>query len=488
MKELKITMFLMAVILITSCNTEDANTNKLTTSEHAIETRIGTLDFTHDFENGYPTDETVERLFNEMDFQRACQAYIWAIPYVSMSQWQHVHNEVLGAKNGQIIYFEDYYDKLGGLTYNNMTPYALPFIDLAVEGPFIAEMPDGEIRGAAHDFWQIGISQITEPGKYLFIGPGQKVEDTTGYKVLHSPTNNLLLGIRLMPTDSTERIRLLEKVIIYPYSERNNPKPRGYFRPEGKKWMAAQPRGMAYWERLADIINREPVHERDRFFLAMLKPLGIEKGKPFNPDGRQKKILEEAVIVGEAMAKANDFFNPRLESSHYFEGSYWEYATVSPPDQRWENYDALDGRAAWFYEAVTNDIAMHGQKTGWGQIYMASYKDTDGDWLDGGKNYVLHLPPNVPVELFWSITLYDVTSRCLIVNEQGIPDKSSEKDLLVNEDGSIDIYMGPSAPGGKVNNWIPTVEGKAWFPYFRLYSPKKEFNDKTWILPDIEKR
>jgi hypothetical protein len=482
-------ILLVVACLIISCQptAEDPLKQRLK-SENAIETRIGTLEFTHDFENGYPTDGTVDLLFDEMDFQRACQAYIWAIPYVSMSQWQYVHNVELGAKNGQIIYFESYYDKLGGLTYNNMTPYALPFIDLEKEGPFVAEMPDGEIRGAAHDFWQIGISQITEPGKYLFVGPGQEVKDSVGYKVLHSPTNNLLLGIRLMPTDSTERIKLLEKVKIYPYSERENPKPRGYFRPEGKKWMAAQPRGMAYWERLADIINREPVHERDRFFLAMLKPLGIEKGKPFNPNEKQKKILEEAVLVGEAMAKANDFFNPRLESSHYVEGSHWEYATVSPPDQRWEYYDALDGRAAWFYEAVTNDIAMHGQETGWGQIYLAAYQDKDGDWLDGGQDYILHLPADVPAELFWSITLYDVSSRCLIVNEQGIPDRSSNMDLLVNEEGSVDIYMGPTIPEGKENNWIPTVKGKAWFPYFRLYSPKEEFIDKTWILPDIEKR
>ena len=42
-----------------------------------VETRIGKLEFTHDFANGYPTDATVQTLFNEMDFQRACQAYIW---------------------------------------------------------------------------------------------------------------------------------------------------------------------------------------------------------------------------------------------------------------------------------------------------------------------------------------------------------------------------------------------------------------------------
>jgi hypothetical protein len=47
--------------------------------------------------------------------------------------------------------------------------------------------------------------------------------------------------------------------------------------------------------------------------------------------------------------------------------------------------------------------------------------------------------------------------------------------------------MGPDAPKGKEKNWVPTVAGKAWFPYFRFYSPKKAFMDRTWILPDIEK-
>ena len=69
-----------------------------------MQTRIGELEFTHDFANGYPTNETVEKIFDEMDFQRACQAYIWAIPAVSMSQWQHEHMATLGAENGQIVF------------------------------------------------------------------------------------------------------------------------------------------------------------------------------------------------------------------------------------------------------------------------------------------------------------------------------------------------------------------------------------------------
>ncbi len=131
-----------------------------------LDTRIGKLEFTHAFINGYPTDATVEKLFDEMDFQRAVQAYIWSIPLVSMAQWRYAHEKGLGAENGQIVFVESYKDKLGGLTYNATTPYVLPFIDLA-EGPWILEMPEppGKVRGAAHDMWQIGITQITEPGR-----------------------------------------------------------------------------------------------------------------------------------------------------------------------------------------------------------------------------------------------------------------------------------------------------------------------------------
>lgn len=453
-----------------------------------IQTRIGELEFTHDFANGYPTDKTVQKLFDEMDFQRASQAYLWALPIVSMAQWQHEHMVTLGAKNGQIVFIESYDDRAGGLTYNATTPYVLPFIDLT-DGPFVAVMPKGEVRGAAQNMWQISIINLTKPGKYLFVGPGQKVPKgakAAGYKIAKSPTNSLLLGIRLMPKDRDERMKLLKKIEIYPYAERKNPKPRGYITPNGKKWLAAQPRGITYWERLADIINREPVAERDRFFMAMLKPLGIEKGKPFKPTKRQKKILIDATLVGEAMAKANDF-SKRMKEAHYVDNTHWHFSAVAAPDQRAKYYEQLDERAAWLYEAVTNDPAMHGHITGKGQVYLGTYKDKDGDWLDGGKNYVLHVPANLPAKVFGSITLYDVDTRCLIQNKQKKADLSSRMDLITNKDGSADIYMGPNAPKGKEKNWIPTVPGKAWFPYFRLYSPKKAFLDRSWVLPDIEK-
>jgi len=457
-------------------------------AQSTIDTRIGPLSFTHGFRTGYPTDATVRKLYDELDFQRAVQAYIWAVPMISMAQWRWSHENELGAKNGEIVVIESYKDRLGGLTYNATTPYVLPFIDLK-DGPWVLEMPGptGSVRGAAHDMWQIGITALTEPGKYIFVGPGQDKPKADGYKVFQSPTNGILLGIRLMPEKREEKEKVLKQVKVYPFSEASNPKPTKIITPDGRPWMAAAPVGMKYWELLADTISREPVQERDRFFMAMLKPLGIEKGKPFKPNWRQQRILMEAAIVGEAMAKANDY-SKRVASSHYRDDSSWEYAVTANPDQRDKFYDHLDERAAWFYEAVTNDPAMSGHKTGKGQVYMATYKDADGDWLDGGTNYVLRVPPKVPAGLFWSITAYEVSTRTLVQNKYEIADRSSRMDLNVNADGSVDIYIGPKKPeGNKAKNWIPTEKGRAWFPYFRLYSPKKAFLDQAWVLPDIEK-
>ena len=459
-------------------------------AQETLKTRIGDLSFTHAFESGYPTDETITKLFDEIDFQRACQAYIWSIPLVSMAQWQYAYNVTLGAENGQITFLNGYDDLLGGLTFNATTPYALVFIDLGKE-PWVVHMPEGEVRGAAHDMWEMEITSMTKPGKYVFVGPGQKAPagaEKAGYTVHQAPTNSIFLGIRLIPTDPDERKALLENVEIYPYAERKAPKPRGYITPKGRRWSAAHPRGMEFWQRLSDIINKEPVAERDRFFMAMLAPLGIEKGKPFKPTKEQERILTEAVLVGEAMAKAIDFKkSPRLKDAHYVDGSGWDIDTTSPPNQRREHYDALDGRASWFYEAVTNNKAMHGMETGEGQVYLTAYKDKGGDWLDGAENYTLHIPPDAPAKLFWSLTLYEVDGRDIIHNKQKRADRSSRYDLLKNADGSVDLYFGPDEPKGKEQNWIPTEPGRAFFAMMRFYSPGKTLVDRTWILPDIEK-
>ena len=471
------------------------NPTLLQAQEQTVETRIGKLSFTHDFANGYPTKATVEKLYDERDFQRACQAYLWALPIVGFAEIQYAARTVFGIGDTDVVIYETYAEKLGILTANATTPYIVGYPDLARTGPLVIDVPGGAGAGMVDDFWQRPVTDFGLPGpdkgkgaKYLITGPGQTVTDTDGFIVTPSSTMNLVIAFRNLETDPEKAARLQNQFRLYSYAQRDNPPAARYVSAGGKKWSGTHPRGLAYWERLAEILNREPVQERDRTMMAMLRSIGIEKGKPFQPDARQKTILTEAALVGEAMAKANDFDKRQMELSHYAKSVQWHFSLCLDVTQEAEYFTQLDERAAWFYEALTTSAGMTTRTPGVGSVYLGAYKDKDGNWLDGANTYRLHVPPNAPVKQFWSLTVYDVATRCLIDNKEEIADRSSRQpDLVKNADGSVDLYIGPKAPAGFEKNWIPSVPGKAWFPYFRLYAPTEAHFDRTWILPDFEK-
>jgi hypothetical protein len=166
---------------------------------------------------------------------------------------------------------------------------------------------------------------------------------------------------------------------------------------------------------LPDVLNREVVEDRARFFIVMLKPLGIEKGASFQPDERQRKILKEGAYVGEAMAKA-DTFCKRFENVQYTAGSTVPFILLVESDQRLPNCDWLDERASCFYEGCTVSKAMQGKIEGLGQAYLGAYQDKDGDWLTGGETYKLRIPPNPPARRFWCVTVYNTNTRTMIYN------------------------------------------------------------------------
>jgi hypothetical protein len=161
---------------------------------------------------------------------------------------------------------------------------------------------------------------------------------------------------------------------------------------------------------------------------------------------------------------------------------------MADPAQDLASYSQLDERAAWFYEAIFLTRGMISQTPGFGQAYLGAYHDRDGRPFDGGVSYHLQVPPDVPAEQFWSITLYDVDTRGLIRNKEEVADRHPrEPGLIRSADGSVDLYFAPAAPVGLENNWIPTVTGRAWFAWFRLYAPLQPYFDRTWRPPDIEK-
>src|SRR5262245_8101287 len=127
------------------------------------------------------------------------------------------------------------------------------------------------------------------------------------------------------------------------------------------------------------------------------------------------------------------------------------------------------------------------KRLGAGQFYLISIKDRNGEAFDGGRTYRLRVPPNAPVEQYWSVTAYDRQTHALIKNMQRASRSSQVPEMQKNADGSVDIYFGPKAPGGKESNWGPTDATRKFELMFRLYAPTKALFDKTWVLPDAEK-
>jgi hypothetical protein len=454
-----------------------------------VETRIGKLEL----RNGYPTQESAARVFDSIDHQRACQAYLWALPLMAMQQWQQEHLTKFGAGNLDYVDYLTFKDKLGLLTANATTPYIMSFPNMKETGPLVFEVPAGPTAGGFTDFWQRPITDSGQTGpdkgaggKYLILGPDDPEIRPEGYYVFRSPTVNIWSAHRALDPDPAKAKALVDGLRIYPYSQRGNPPPTRHISPAGRKWSGEQPRGLAYWEGLSKVINEEPVIERDRIMMGMLQPLGIEKGKQFNPTDRLKAILTDATMVGEVMARTIGY-EKRFEGVKVWPGKNWEISLcLKETNQEAPHHTQLDERSSWFYEAVGVSVGMMGRTVGFGQVYLESSKDKSGEWLDGSKTYKLTVPKDAPVAQFWSFTVYDNETRCFV--DTGVPpDRSSRDNIVRNPDGSVDLYFGPTPPSGKPeSNWIKTLPGKGWFTYFRLYGPTQAYFDRSWVLPDIE--
>ena len=462
-----------------------------------VRTRIGNLEFTEGgFAGGFPTIETADKLHDELDFHRATQAYLWALPIVSFAELLRAHEEIFGAKDGDIVMYKTPQAKRGILTANVTTPYAFSFIDLARTGPYVFEVPEGPSTGVINDMWQRGIEDFGVAGpdagkgaRILLLAPGMELPagvDSGEYTVIRNPTNIVYFGIRALQPDPQAADALLRSFNIYSYADRGNP-PEQVFIEVGKdvSWGGWQPHGMGYWNKLHDILDREVIAERDRLMISMLDSLGLKKGKPFEPDDRQRRVLKEAAVVGEAMAKAITF-DKRFDNRGGYADSNWEQVSAVTVDDRDGDMDQMYRRAAWTYEAITRGKAYYVKQAGAGQQYLGVYKDADGEFLAGSRYYTLTMPPNPPAETFWSVVVYDVNTRTPIVNAGWNAVAGSRTGLVANGDGSTTIHFSPEKPAGvKDSNWIQTNAGEGWFAYLRFYGPTQAFFDQSYPLQDI---
>lgn len=441
---------------------------------------------------------TSEQLQSRAIERRAVEAVIWGMPAVNYDLMLQEALKV-GAKENEIVYWSRPVDwKNQTLTPNPDALYFMVFFNTKEAGPIVIDVPPAEGGSFAANIdtvWQMPLEDAGPygadkgiGGKYLVLPPGYSGKTPEGYIAVQSET---FAGYALfrsnLASHSDADIAKAEaygkRLKVYALSKAANPPNTKYTDAKDVLYDSTIPYDLRFFQSLDRIVQTEPWLTRDKAMIDLLKSIGIEKGKPFAPDAKTTEILNMAAAEGRAFLERNyDIGFPRFfPSSRWAVPAFPELVKAGSSGYAETDIYPVDARA------LTYSIGYIGiKRLGTAQTYLIASKDKDGGALAGDKTYRLHVPPNVPVELYWSVTAYDRRTHALIKNLDRASRASNAAEVQKNTDGSVDIWFGPKAPDGKTSNWVPTDPQRGFELLFRLYGPKKELFDKVWVLPDIE--
>jgi hypothetical protein len=460
-----------------------------------VDTPIGKLQFF----DGVPTDATVGTLYDNLDRMRGVEVFLDNVGALSVYSVIAGNAGIGLTQPNQIAVAEKLLDSHSlYLTGNTDTMYSIGHLDLAAYGPTVVEVPPGML-GMLDDAWMryVGDFGVAGPdrgkgGKYLVLPPGYTGAVPEGYFVLKAPTYVNWFFMRGSIADGLAPAlkNVKDHLKVYPLKSAGNPPATEFVNITGKSYNTVAPSDFSYFEALDKIVQREPIDALGSESRGSLAAIGIVKGKPFNPDARMKRLLTEAAAIGDATARAA-LYSPREKGYFIYPDSDSSWVMGFANKNVFFETDGarnLDARTSFYFGYTGVTPAMAVTHPGAGSDYAIAFKDAQKKAFDGSQTYRLHLPPNVPVNNFWAVTIYDTQTRSMLQTSQPFPSVGSQsKGFQKNADGSYDVFFAPKAPAGKEGNWLQTLPGKSWFAILRMYGPLQPWIDKTWRPSEIER-
>jgi hypothetical protein len=472
------------------------------------------------FEQNRPTAETAETLRQELAFQQATQAYLWALPLINTLGMKFGSEAVFGAGYNILPVWKERLDTRTLVTTpNSDVIYAMSYVDMGETGPIVFEAPPN-LQGILLDFWQrpipvdggqfagdVGLPgpDAGKGGKFLVLPPGYAGAVPEGYYVYRSGTNNLFIFLRAFyqdPNDLSPAVSLMEQAKVYPLNlPEAERKPMQYPDASGVPANMLPRSDVTAFEQLKWLLDREGRNLADPDGLGILANVGLIEGKPFTPSPADRAILGEAAEVGYKMSRVIGFSDDvGGESLKVWPDRQWlnpiNNAAEPGPEKsrdlafrnRAAGFTAIEPRAWFSTNYYSISPGMVSQVAGRGAAYQITFVDADREPLSGDVSYKLTLPPDVPAALFWSLTLYEAENASGLATEaRRFPSLGSRDKPAVNADGTIDLWIGPQKPEGHEANWLPTAPGRGFFAILRLYGPTETAIDYSWKPGDIEK-
>jgi hypothetical protein len=359
------------------------------------------------------------------------------------------------------------------------------------------------VIGMFTDFFQRTIADVgaigpdrARGGLYLLLPPGYQGHVPSGYFTFTSSTYNVFLFFRTLmvqgdsTADPAPAVALAEQTRIYPlHVMEKDVEPMQFPNGSGRQIDMMYPTDSTYFDKLHEFVDYEPVAAIEPELRGVLASIGIIKGRPFAPTDRQRELLNRAVVTAPKMIAAMRMLG-RADDRHlyYHDRQYLNAWAGATAEFMQDGYLDIDVRAGFFQIAYSSAPAMAIHTINAGSKYPYTYRDADGDLLDGANHYRLHLPADPPAKLFWAVTLYNVTDGTMTATDQVMPSINQYDTVAHNDDGSIDLHFSPTLPDGVAeSNWIQTDDARPFICCIRFYGTAIEFYDQTWKPDDVVK-
>src|SRR5262249_41033165 len=184
--------------------------------------------------------------------------------------------------------------------------YFMSFYTTKDVGPLVLEVPPavgGSFAGNLVNAWQMPLEDAGpegadkgKGGKYRLLPPGYTMKPPAGYMPLRPATYSGFPRMRSKLASHSEAdvaaaVAYGKRLKIYPLKLAAHPPPTQFKDVADIVFDSTIPFDLRFFQTLDQVIQREPWLQRDRAMIDQLRSLGIEKGKPFQPDARTQAML-----------------------------------------------------------------------------------------------------------------------------------------------------------------------------------------------------
>ena len=365
------------------------------------------------------------------------------------------------------------------------TLYSMAWVDVS-KGPVTLTIKPGMDRYYLLPLMDMWTDVYAVPGtrtmgqagaKFLFVSRDWKGKAPADTEVIRAPTTLSWLLARIQTNGPKDyaHIHELQQAITLTPSVPNRGGPEIDAALDRKTPPARIMGGMGadqFFAEAARLTGLYAAHDVDQPVLARLGRIGFRPGQPFDLTRQPPAVqsaLKRAVADGIATLRGSgQSSGQRRGTWTYQSGNLGAYGG----DYRTRAAVALGGLGANRIEDA---------------IYPATAMDADGKPLTGATRYVMHFDKGAtpPAGAFWSLTAYDV---------EGFPIQTPERryavgdrdPLVYNTDGSLDLYIGATAPAdpSRKANWLPTLADPFTLT-MRIYLPRAEVLDGRWSAPPV---